>query len=164
MTPNPAVTKDVPLSVPTAAVTPRPFTPTELRTLGAIADVLIPTSTEDPAPTSEPGFEQSLAVAANARTDAFDAIIGVIDSLRGADPARIDTELRGLCAANAAVFQPLSSVIAGAWLLLPAVRNRIGYPGQGRNSAPLDQIADELSTGILDPVIERGPIFTPAPK
>lgn len=156
--------KDVPLSVPVAAVLPRDFTPSELRTLNAIADVLIPASDEDPAPTSEPGFEQSLLVAANARADAFDAVAAVLDRLTGADDATIDRELRALSDADPDVFQPLSSIVAGAWLLLPAVRDRIGYPGQGRNVAPFDQIADELSTGILDPVIDRGSIYTPAPK
>lgn len=164
MTSNSAAVKDIRLSVPAPSVVPRAFTSTELHTLGVIADVLIPASASDPAPTSEPGYEQSLVVAANARADAFDAIVAVLDELVGADAETTEQHLRALAETDHAVFQPLSSVIAGAWLLLPAVRDRIGYPGQGRHQAPLEQIADELSTGILDPVIERGSIYTPAPE
>jgi len=51
-------------------------------------------------------------------------------------------------------------VIAGAWLLIPAVRERIGYPGQRRDPARLEEAADQISDGILDPVIARGPIYT----
>jgi hypothetical protein len=163
MTFNSVVVKEAPLSVPVPSVVPRAFTSTELRTLCAIADVLIPGSDEDPPPTSEPGFQQSLLVAADARADSFDGIVALLDRLLAADAVAIERELRRLAEAEPEAFQPLSSVIAGAWLLLPTVRNRIGYPGQGRSPAPFDQIADELSTGILDPVMERGSIYTPAP-
>lgn len=43
----------------------------------------------------------------------------------------------------------------------PAVRARIGYPGQRRDPARLEEAADQISDGILDPVLARGPIYTP---
>jgi len=60
-------------------------------------------------------------------------------------------------------FQALSAVVAGAWLLVPAVRARIGYPGQRRDPARLEEAADQISDGILDPVIARGAIYTAWP-
>jgi len=41
------------------------------------------------------------------------------------------------------------------------VRARIGYPGQRRDPARFEEAVDQLSDGILDPVIARGPIYTP---
>jgi len=37
----------------------------------------------------------------------------------------------------------------------------IGYPGQQRDPAPVDEAANEID-GLIDPVIERGPIYVPA--
>jgi hypothetical protein len=69
--------------------------------------------------------------------------------------------LRALHADQPRQFQALSAVVAGAWLLVPAVRARIGYPGQRRDPARLEEAADQISDGILDPVLARGPIYTP---
>ncbi|HEX4357980.1 MAG TPA: hypothetical protein VH141_10680 [Pseudonocardia sp.] len=152
------------LSVPAPFAVPRPLTDDELTTLRAVADVLIPRAGEEPAATEEPGFDEQLRVAADARSDSFDALTAELAALRGADPVRLDRRLRALHAERPEVFQPLSAVVAGAWLLLPAVRERIGYPGQGRNPAPFDQAADELGGGILDPVLARGTVYTPVPE
>ena len=53
-------------------------------------------------------------------------------------------------------FDPLSSIIAGAYFMTPQVKELIGYPGQHRDPAGLEDAANELETGILDPVLERG--------
>jgi len=39
------------------------------------------------------------------------------------------------------------------------IKNTLHYPAPHPNPASMFEIADELSSGILDPVIERGPIF-----
>ncbi len=72
----------------------------------------------------------------------------------------IDQALRGLHAEEPGQFQALSAVVAGAWLLTPTVRARIGYPGQRRDPARLEEAVDQISDGILAPVIARGPIYT----
>jgi hypothetical protein len=46
--------------------------------------------------------------------------------------------------------------------MIPAVRERIGYPGQGGARARLEEAAEQISDGILDPVLARGPVYTPA--
>ena len=51
--------------------------------------------------------------------------------------------------------------VAGAWLMLPTVRERIGYAGQKADPAPIELAVDEISSGILDDVLERGSIFRP---
>jgi hypothetical protein len=149
------------LSVPPKFAAPRPLTGAEIATLRAIADALIPASGRGPAATTEPDFDTCLGRAVDARADAFDAITAILARLGGAAPEVIDQALRKLHADQPATFQALSAVIAGAWLLTPTVRKRIGYPGQRRDPARLEEAADQISDGILDLVIARGPIFTP---
>ncbi len=149
------------LSVPPKFAAPRPLTDAEVGTLRAIADVLIPASGDNPAATAEPDFDACLRRAVDARADAFDAVAAVLARLDGAAPDVIDQALRALHAEQPAHFQALSAVVAGAWLLTPTVRARIGYPGQLRDPARFDEAADQLSDGILDPVLARGPVYTP---
>jgi hypothetical protein len=57
----------------------------------------------------------------------------------------------------------LSAVLAGAYLLVPEVKSAVGYPGQRRDPAGLEEAVDEISDGILDPVLERGHFFVATP-
>ena len=148
------------LSVPPKFAAPRPLTGAELGTLRAIAGVLIPASGGNPSAASEPDLDAWLGRAMDARADAFDAITAILARLDGAAPEVIDQTLRALHAREPRQFQALSAVVAGAWLLIPAVRARIGYPGQRRDPARLEEAADQISDGILDPVIARGPVYT----
>lgn len=163
MTTTPHTSATAPLSVPTTRRMPRALTADERATLHAIADVLVPAADDAPAATAEAGFDTALDTALCARADAFDTITATLHRLLGADQATLDSALRAMHDTDPQSFQPLSAVVAGAWLLTPAVRARIGYPGQGRVPAALDDAANELETGILDPVLDRGSIYTPAP-
>ena len=149
------------LSVPPKFAAPRQLTDAEVGTLRAIADVLIPAAGDNPAATAEPDFDTWLARAIDARADAFDAIAAFLAQLDVATPEVIDQTLRALHAEQPEQFQALSAVVAGAWLLIPTVRTRIGYPGQRRDPARLEEAVDQISDGILEPVIQRGSIYTP---
>ena len=148
------------LSVPPKFAAPRPLTGSEVGTLRAIADILIPASGNNPAASSEPDFDAWLGRAVDARADSFGTITGFLADLDGAGPEVLDQALRALHAGEPGQFQVLSAVVAGAWLLTPTVRARIGYPGQRRDPARLEEAVDQISDGILDPVIARGPIYT----
>jgi hypothetical protein len=148
------------LSVPPKFAAPRQLTSAEVSTLRVIADVLIPASGGNPPATAEPDLNACLRRAVDARADAFDAITAVLAQLDGAAPDVTDQALRRLHADQPVTFQALSAVVAGAWLLIPAVRERIGYPGQRRDPARFEEAADQISDGILDPVIARGSIYT----
>jgi hypothetical protein len=152
------------LSVPRKFAAPRPLTSEEIATLYAIADVMIPAAGDIPAATEEAGFDKALVRAVDARADAFETLTAILQRLAGADASTLDGALRSLHANEPGAFQPLSAVVAGAWLLLETVRERIGYPGQPRDPAGIQQVVDELDGGILDPVIARGPIYTPTPE
>jgi hypothetical protein len=130
----------------------------ELRGLLAIADILIPGTDQMPTASMAPDIGRWLGVALTARGDVFDEILALAGSLGQLPPAGLSRELRRLSDEEPERFEPLSAIIAGAYLMVPAVRKAIGYPGQERRFPPFDQAADEITSGILDPVIERGDI------
>jgi hypothetical protein len=128
-----------------------------------VADVLIPARGEDLPPSATPDYALHLDRALAARDDAFESVTDAATRLAACDDDALDAELRALHAAGDTTFQALSAVVCGAYLTVPEVRARIGYPGQENRPAPFDQAAEEIMDGILDPVIERGRIYTPAP-
>lgn len=144
-----------PLSVPVAARAARPLTEIEWVTIELIADALIPMTNAAPAASAETDFRERLVTALDARDDAFDAIVAVLAVFRDVPSTDTYERLRSLDRDNSTTFQALSTVVAGAWLLTPGVRERIGYRGLTSNRAGLEEAADELASGVLDPVIER---------
>jgi hypothetical protein len=60
-------------------------------------------------------------------------------------------------------FEVVSTVLAGAYLMSPQVRGTLGYPGQEpKRVDPFDYVR-VIEDGLLDPVVERGPIYRPTP-
>jgi hypothetical protein len=81
-----------------------------------------------------------------------------LQSAKGRDPADVVRELQ---TKDAAGFAELAEVVAGAYFLNRGVRAGIGYHGQvprARESA-----SDYLDEGLLQAVIDRGPIYRPTP-
>lgn len=140
---------------------PRDPTEAERAALAAIADVLIPEQGALPCGSAAPGFQDALTRALRARVESLEGVlaaaIAIVDSKLGTDAA-----LRRLAEEDARTFQALTAVVAGAYLVIPEVRAEIGYPGQERKFARFDESAEELMNGILDPVIERGPVYRDA--
>lgn len=144
------------VSVPPATRAPRGLSEQERTTLSRVADTLIPARDGASAASAEPGFWDGLALALHARADAFDAIVDALRAVASTGSEELWTRLRSLDTEEPATFQALSTVIAGAWLLTPGTRDRIDYHGQQSDRAGLDEAVDEISSGVLDPVIERG--------
>jgi hypothetical protein len=151
------------ISVPRPFKAPRPLTVQEVDTARACADALIPATASAPQATADAEFDAALAVAVDARADAFDAIVGALGALAGVGDDELLGRLRHLNATEPEVFQPLSAVLAGSWLLTPSVRARIGYRGQKRTPPTITEAVDQLSEGLLDAVMERGSIYVPTP-
>jgi hypothetical protein len=139
-------------------------TDAEVVALRAVADVLIPATGDHPAATEAAAYNTWLLRAVDARADSFDLITGTLRAFDGLDHAALDTALRRLHTDEPEAFAALSAVVAGAWVMVPEVKAAIGYPGQKRDVPGLEEAADQLSDGILDPVIDRGFIYTPAPE
>jgi hypothetical protein len=143
------------VSLPAAARAPRELTDRERAVAARVADVLVPARDTAPAASAEPGFWDALTVALDARSDAFDDIATALGELSEPGADELWDHLRSLDEARPATFQALSTVITGAWLLTPGVRDRIGYHGQQSDRAGLEEAADEITSGILDPVLAR---------
>jgi hypothetical protein len=141
---------------------PRELTAAQLAVLVGVADLLIPEAGGNPKASAVPGYSAWLQRALAARADSLDALAGALDQLAAARPGDLDGQLRAWHGAGDARFHLLSSVVAGAYLMAPDVRARIGYPGQHPDPPRIDEAADELSDGILDPVLARGPIYVSA--
>lgn len=56
-------------------------------------------------------------------------------------------------------FHLVSGIVAGAYFMTPENMARVGYPGQRREVPGPTEAADDLDGDILDPVVERGPIY-----
>jgi hypothetical protein len=138
---------------------PRPLHDDEREILLAAADALIPEGPGLPSAAAAPGYEAWLDRALAARSEAFEAIVAAAGRLQGLGPPALLDALRRMSTEEPERFQSLSAVLAGAYLMVPEVRAAIGYPGQVRKPAAFDEAAEELMSGILDPVIERGPIY-----
>jgi hypothetical protein len=151
------------LSVPPRTTKPpRALTDEESATLLRIADCLIPAAGPNPKASDAQDYSAYLQLALAARSDVFDAVLNALHSLADVDDGDLWAALKRMWAEDKLTFDPLSSIVAGAYFMTPQVKQLIGYPGQGRDPARLEDAVDELETGILDPVIERGPIYVPA--
>ena len=126
-----------------------------------IADALIPDGPAGPRPSELAGYTDWLDRAIAARRDAFDDIVALAARLAACRDVELDTELRRLAEIPESGFDVLSSVLAGAYLLTPEVRRAVGYPGQAQRPAPFDEAAEQIMSGILDPVVARGPVYRP---
>ena len=151
------------LSVPPRVTKPpRPLTDAELTTLLRIADTLIPASGPNPKASAAEQFQPYLHLALAARADVFEVVLSAVHALAEVPDSGLHDALKTMWAEDKFTFDPVSSVIAGAYFMTPQVKKLIGYPGQHRDPAGLEDAANELETGILDPVIERGPIYISA--
>jgi hypothetical protein len=130
----------------------------ERRAFAMLADLLIPAGDGFPsaseAGVANEGLDQLLAV----RPDLLDPLKGLM--LRGKDrpPTGFLEELR---TNDPAAFGVLAEVVPGAYFLNPDVRARLNYDGQ--SSRPIDRRQDYLDDGLLQSVINRGPIYRPTP-
>ena len=142
---------------------PRQPTEEERAALGAVADALIPPHGEFDSPSRVPGFDRWLDRALAARSDAIEEVIAAALRFAAVAPEERRAALEAYAEAEPAAFHTLSSVVAGAYLMIPEVREAIGYPGQRKHPPRFDEAAEQIMDGILDPVIDRGPAYMPAP-
>jgi hypothetical protein len=125
-------------------------------TLAGLADVLIPAGDGMPS-ASEAGvagkwLDEFLA----ARPELGEHLVRILDAATGRDPAEV---IRSLAEdSDGAGLAILSTVVPGAYYLDPAIRARLGYPGQ--ETVPIPQPSlDAGDEELLQSVIDRGPIF-----
>jgi hypothetical protein len=135
---------------------------TEERThrLGTLADALLPGGAGMPAATEVDVPTTGLQRVFAARPDLSPALAAVVDAYAGPAPADALTALRRQ---DAAAWTVLTTCVAAAYYMTPAVRRLLGYGGQEGVLITSDDFFGWASTGLLDPVLERGPIGRSAP-
>ena len=152
------------LSVPRRTTTPpRELSPEQWATLHRIADCLVPARGDDPSATQAPDYDQWLDRCIAARREDIELLVSTLERLVQLNGVDLDQALRRLHADDAeGRFHLVSSIVAGAYLAGDEIRRRISYPGQFRQPAKVDDAANELADGILDPVLNRGHIYVSA--
>jgi hypothetical protein len=122
-------------------------------TLAALADVLIPAADGMPS-ASEAGATGSLLdEVLRVRGDLEEPLAILTAAAAHKDPR---AEVDRLKADEPELFEALTTAIAGGYFMSDEVRERLGYPGQEAL-----QLEDDHDPALLQPVIDRGPIFRP---
>lgn len=124
-------------------------------TLAALADVLIPAGDGMPAASEVGAAGPLLDEVLRVRGDLEEPLAAVTGAAAGKDPA---AEVDRLKAEEPELFEALTTAVAGGYFMSDDVRERLGYPGQQAL-----ELVDDHDPALLQPVIERGPIFRPTP-
>jgi hypothetical protein len=124
-------------------------------TLAGLADALIPAADGMPSASEAGATHGLLDEVLAARGDLEQPLREIAAAARGKDPA---AEVARLEAESPELFEALTTVVAGGYFLSPEVRDRLGYPGQQAK-----KLEDDFDQELLQPVIDRGPIFRPTP-
>lgn len=128
--------------------------------LAELADVLITGGLGLLSASEAKVHEKWIDRALSARPDLFDTVATVLDA--AGDPS---AALKQLKQDDVNTFDSFAFVVAGAYLMNPAVCKALGLPGNApkpRRVLP-DESDHYLEEGLLDPVVERGPIYRPTP-
>ena len=135
------------------------LTTVERQLFAALADLLIPAGNDFPsasqAGVANEGLDQLLAV----RPDLLDPLQSLLRRATDRSPAEFLQELQ---TNDPAAFGVLAESVPGAYFLNPDVRAKLKYTGQ--SARPIDPREDYLDDGLLQSVIDRGPIYRPTPR
>jgi hypothetical protein len=135
------------------------FTPAERAVFAALANVLIPAGEGFPSASealvADEGLDQVLAV----RPDLAAGLKTILERAAGRVPAEVVAELQ---ANDPQSFGILAEIVPGAYFMNAKVRAAIGYDGQ--TPRPIDPKPDHLQDGLLQSVIDRGPIYRGTPR
>ncbi|MCY3632762.1 MAG: hypothetical protein OXH29_08845 [bacterium] len=102
----------------------------------------------------------------------LDQVLGWRNDLRqslaravaGLEPATFTVDqLAALHEEDEDAYIALTTAVAACYYLSPEVRGRIGYPGQVAKTYDPYAYTEWVAEGLLDPVVERGPIWREAP-
>lgn len=134
------------------------FDATERAALASLADLLIPAGEGFPSASEAGVADEGLDQLLGFRPDLAAGLKRVIAGATGRLPAEILELLR---TSDPAGFSILTEVVPGAYFLNERVRRRLGYAGQ--DPRPIDPHPDYLDDGLLQSVLDRGPIYRPTP-
>lgn len=127
----------------------------------AVADVLIPADGEMPAASTADVGGPTLDRILSLRDDLKEAFFRGLRAIAGKDPA---IAARTLSSEDPKALAAIGLVAAAAYYISPKIRKLINYPGQEKRAFDADATPDYVQNGMLQQVIDRGPIFRPTPR
>ena len=134
------------------------FDSNERALLAALADVLIPAGDGFPSASAAGVAGGGLDQVLSFRPDLAPGLKKLLAAASGRPPTDFVAELK---ASDPAAFGLLAELVPAAYFLNADVRAKLRYNGQGPR--PIDPRPDYLDDGLLQAVIDRGPIYRPTP-
>ncbi len=126
-----------------------------------VADVLIPAAAGMPS-ASDVGVQHAPADhVLSLRPELWPDLRRALGKAAGVPPAEAAD---GLNRDDPAALQAIGTIAAAAYYMDPGVRDRLGYPGQESRPVMPEEEGDYLEDGLLQAVIDRGPIYRPTPE
>ena len=122
--------------------------------LGELANVLIPAGEGFPSASEAGVAHDGLDQVLSFRPDFAGGLKRLIAAARGRSAVDFVAELQR---DDPAGFSLLAEFVPGAYFLNARVRDKLGYAGQ--KARAIDPQPDHLEDGLLQSVIDRGPIY-----
>jgi hypothetical protein len=134
------------------------FDETDRALLARLADLLIPTGQGFPSASEAGVAHAGLDAVLTVRPDLAEGLKKVLSCARNRSANAVLDELRE---ADPSDFGILTEIVPAAYFLNSEVKAKLGYAGQ--IPKPIDPRPDYLDDGLLQSVIDRGPIYRPTP-
>lgn len=135
---------------------------TRRATFAAIADILIPNAEGMPAASEVDAHGAMLDHVLGLRPDLRDDLLRGLDKAAGREAAEAANDLN---MTDPAALSAIGLAASAGYYMTPRVRELIGYPGQqSRPEADPDATPEYVANGMLQQVIDRGPVYRPTPK
>ncbi len=131
------------------------------RTFLAIADVLIPEAEGMPKASQVGVGGEILDRVLALRPDLREGFLRGLRAAAGKLPAEAAEALNR---DDPAALGAIGLAASAAYYMSPQVRALIGYPGQENRPGDPDETLEYVANGMLQQVIDRGPIFKPTPR
>lgn len=135
---------------------------TQRATLNTIGDVLIPAALGMPAFSGAGAVDDMVAHVLALRPELLDSLRRALDQVAAQDDAaQEDAALAAerLNRDNPDGLATIGLIASSAYYMMPDVRAIMGYRGQEQRPATDDEEHDYLRDNLLQPVIDRGPIY-----
>lgn len=128
----------------------------------AVADVLIPEAEGMPAASQVGVQDELLDRILSLRSDIREDFMRGVRFAAGRDPVEAANALNN---DDPAALTAIGLAASAAYYMTASVRDLIGYPGQERRPDPdPDATPEYVANGMLQQVIDRGPIYKPTPS
>ncbi len=139
----------------------RQLTDADRALFGAFADHLIPAYKRLPKASDVGVAAQLLDAVLGFRPDLKESFFRGLDAIQNM-PAAEAAEY--LFERDNQAFETLGLVASGGYYMSPEVRTLMGYPGQESLTYDPHATPDYVTSGLLDRVIKRGPIYVATPR